>query len=61
MMQDIHEKLNPRFSWEKQQTLFTRKLGIKDETSKVVHLEQNFERCLKFDTLEGISEISGKF
>jgi hypothetical protein len=61
MTQDIHEKLNPRFLWEKQQTLFTRKFGIRDVTSKVVHSEQNFDRCLKFNTLEGISEISGKY
>jgi len=34
---------------------------IKDETSKVLHSEQNFERCLKLDTLEGRSEIPGAF
>jgi hypothetical protein len=34
-------------------------LKIKEETSKVLHSEQNFERCL--DTFEGRSEIPGKF
>jgi len=36
-------------------------LKVKDETSKILHSEQNFERCLNLDTFEGKSEIPGKF
>jgi hypothetical protein len=36
-------------------------LKIKDDTSKVLHSEQNFERRLNLDTLGGRSEISGAF
>jgi len=36
-------------------------LKVKDETSKVLHSEQNFERSLNLDTLGGRSEISGAF
>jgi len=36
-------------------------LKVKDETSKVLHSDQNFERCLNLDTLEGRSETPGEF
>ena len=36
-------------------------LKVKEETSKMLHSEQNFERCLKLDTLKGISEVPGAF
>jgi hypothetical protein len=36
-------------------------LKVEDETSKVLHSEQNFERCLNLDILEGRSEITGEF
>jgi len=40
-----------------------KKIGLKakDETSKMLHSDQNFERCLNLDTLDGRSEIAGEF
>jgi hypothetical protein len=54
-------EIKSKISLGKAADFLQRKFGIRDETSKVVHSEQNFERCLKLDTLVGISEISGKY
>jgi hypothetical protein len=36
-------------------------LGIKKDTSKVLHLEHSFVWCWNLDTSESSSEIPGKF
>jgi hypothetical protein len=48
MMQDVHVKLNPGLSWQKQHStrrrLFHQQIGLKfkGETSKVLHLKHGF-------------------
>jgi hypothetical protein len=65
LMQDFHGILNPVFSWQKQQQEyhFHQQTGKKfeEETSKLLHLENNFVWYWKLDTSEIRSEISERF
>jgi hypothetical protein len=54
MMQDVHVKLHAEFPSKK----INKK---KEETSKLLHLEQNLVWCWRLETSESRSEIPGKF
>jgi hypothetical protein len=51
MMQDVHVKLNPELPWQKssiqQEESFHQQTGLKlkEEISKVLHLEHSFVWC----------------
>ena len=66
-MQDTHVKLNPGLAWQKQHSTeeryFHQQSGLifKQETRKVLYLEQNFVWFWNVDISESRSEIPGKF
>jgi hypothetical protein len=60
-------KLNPGLAWQKQHSTeecyFHQQSGLtfKEESRKMLHLEQNFVLFRNLDTSESRSELPGKF